>query len=168
MLVVLAKLHQNTLTIWEIQKINYITNKFNKLKTHQNSYQNKINKEFYCKRCKSKHGPKSCPVYGKKCTICNRLGHINQKYLINNKKISNLVKNTKFYELKKYIKKKEDIKFNIEKQINKMKGFNIFTDDSNQDNNQGIGIFSKKNNISLSYRLENRTSCNMHCIRGGK
>lgn len=36
---------------------------------------NKISKEFNCRRCKTTHGPKSCPAYKKECLKCGGTGH---------------------------------------------------------------------------------------------
>lgn len=57
----LKNLQENT-------RVDEIKSKKNKLKNGD--------KEFYCRRCKSKHKPKSCPAYGKKCEKCGRFNHL--------------------------------------------------------------------------------------------
>ncbi|KAJ8913367.1 hypothetical protein NQ315_008758 [Exocentrus adspersus] len=31
--------------------------------------------EYDCLKCGRRHGPRSCPAFGKKCTVCNKLNH---------------------------------------------------------------------------------------------
>lgn len=42
--------------------------KFNKVKGKETS-------KFDCRRCGTKHGPRECPAYGKKCNKCSKLNH---------------------------------------------------------------------------------------------
>lgn len=45
---------------------------------NNNKFQNKFsnsNNLYLCKKCHSKHGPKNCPAYGKKCNRCNKFNH---------------------------------------------------------------------------------------------
>ncbi|XP_059046445.1 uncharacterized protein LOC131842029 [Achroia grisella] len=44
-------------------------------KRTEKKFQRNINNKFDCRRCKSQHGPRECPAYGKKCAKCGILNH---------------------------------------------------------------------------------------------
>ena len=39
------------------------------------SVKDRNNTQFWCKRCDTTHGPKSCPAYGKTCGKCRKQNH---------------------------------------------------------------------------------------------
>lgn len=45
------------------------TQKFNKVRGKENI------QKFDCTRCGTRHGPRKCPAYGKKCKKCGKLNH---------------------------------------------------------------------------------------------
>lgn len=44
-----------------------------KYKPHNNN--NNFSTTYLCKKCNTRHGPKSCPAFGKTCSFCKRLNH---------------------------------------------------------------------------------------------
>ncbi|XP_011688911.1 PREDICTED: uncharacterized protein LOC105450661 [Wasmannia auropunctata] len=44
-------------------------------KSQEGKEESGIEKEFQCRRCNRKHGPKECPAFGKKCNRCGKLNH---------------------------------------------------------------------------------------------
>lgn len=50
-------------------------NKDFKGKRFNNNFNNSKIVKYNYKKCNNEHGPKSCPVYGKKCSNCSKLNH---------------------------------------------------------------------------------------------
>lgn len=55
----------------------------------------KNNKEFMCKRCQKKHGPKQCKAYGKQCKKCGKYNHfaVACRNVPNNRRVKELREN---------------------------------------------------------------------------
>lgn len=62
----------------------------------KNNYNNKFNKEnkmykttesYDCKKCGTKHKPRSCPAFGKECRVCSKLNHFEIGCKNKNKKV---------------------------------------------------------------------------------
>lgn len=150
----LRSLKDDSSTVHAIKKNTHSNNRKNKNTSQANS------ENFDCKRCGTKHGPKSCPAFNKKCEKCERKGHVAEMCRSASKPKSNYPTQSKNPTKKVHIVD-EDQSSDVEFYINSIEDDKPIRTVTNRDDERNWFEEIQVEKVPIKVKLDTGAQCNV-------